>query len=167
MCFFQSEKVELEGECRATNEQLAVREAEVEQIPVLRNELEKLQVRISERNIDSPEVFSPSLPPSLPFPSIPLSLSLTLKTERSAMEEICRGNNDAMAVKEQEIAAKQRALSEAEQRVGSLAEECATLKGKLEGNTEQILSLKADISVRIIVLWCTFFLIVSYHSLKC
>ena len=50
-----------------------------------------------------------------------------------------------MAVKEQEIAAKQRALSEAEQQVGSLAEECSALKGKLEGNTKQILSLQADI----------------------
>ena len=40
---FQSEKVELEGECRAKNEQLAVRD---EQIPVLRNELQKLRVRI-------------------------------------------------------------------------------------------------------------------------
>ena len=44
----QSEKVELERECRARNNQLAVREAEVEQIPVLRNELEKLRVRMSE-----------------------------------------------------------------------------------------------------------------------
>ena len=51
----------------------------------------------------------------------------------------------AMAMKEQEIAAKQRALSEAEQQVGSLAGECAALKGKLEGNTEQIFSLQADI----------------------
>ena len=62
---FQSEKVELEGECRAKDEQLAVREAEVEQIPVLRNELEKLRVRMSEILTCS------KLSPSLPFPSLP------------------------------------------------------------------------------------------------
>ena len=61
------------------------------------------------------------------------------------MEEICQGKDKAMAVKEREIRAKQRALSEAEQQVGSLAEECATLKGNLEGNTEKILSLQADV----------------------
>ena len=61
------------------------------------------------------------------------------------MEEVCQGKDEMVAVKEQEIAAKQRALSEAEQQVGSLAEECAALKSKLEGNTEQILSLQADI----------------------
>ena len=61
------------------------------------------------------------------------------------MEEVCQGKDEVVAVKEQEIAANQRALSEAEQQVGSLAEECAALKGKLEGNTEQILSLQADI----------------------
>ena len=42
----QSEMVELEGECRARNEPLAVREAEVEQIPIVRNELKKLRVRM-------------------------------------------------------------------------------------------------------------------------
>ena len=61
------------------------------------------------------------------------------------MEEVCQGKDEAMAVKEKEIAAKQRALSEVEQQVGSLTGECAALKGKLEGNTEQIFSLKADI----------------------
>ena len=50
-----------------------------------------------------------------------------------------------MAVKEQEIAAKQSALSEAEQQVGCLAEECTALKSKLEWNTEEIHSLQADI----------------------
>ena len=50
-----------------------------------------------------------------------------------------------MAVKEQEIAAKQRALSEAEQKVGCLAEECTALKGKLKGKKEKIRSLQADI----------------------
>ena len=51
------------------------------------------------------------------------------------------------AAKNQEIAAKQRALSEAEQQMRSLAENCASLKGKLEGNTEQILSLQAEIQI--------------------
>ena len=61
------------------------------------------------------------------------------------MEELCQGKDEVIAVKEQEIAVKQRGLSEAEQQVTSLAEECAALKGKLEGNTEQILSLRADV----------------------
>ena len=73
------------------------------------------------------------------------------------MEEVCQGKDEAMAVKEQEIAARQRALSEAEQQVGSLADECAALKGKLEGNTEQILSLQADIQVK--YMWCTFLIV--------
>ena len=63
------------------------------------------------------------------------------------MEEVCRGKDEVVTVKEQEIAAKQRALSEAERQVRSLAEECAALKGKLEGNTEQILSLQVDIQI--------------------
>ena len=41
----QTEKTELEGACRAKDELLAVREAENEQIPLLRKELEELQVR--------------------------------------------------------------------------------------------------------------------------
>ena len=56
---------------------------------------------------------------------------------------MCQGKDEVVAVKEQEIAAQQRALSEAEQRVNSLAEECAALKGRLEGHSEQILSLQA------------------------
>ena len=57
------------------------------------------------------------------------------------MEEVCQGKDEAMAGKEQEIATKQRAPSEVE----SLTGECAAPKGKLEGNTEQIRSLQADI----------------------
>ena len=70
---FQSEKVGLERECRAKDEQLAVREAEVEQIPALRNELEKLRVRMSE--ILTCSKLSPSLPrlPHLPHPLLSLS----------------------------------------------------------------------------------------------
>ena len=56
---------------------------------------------------------------------------------------MCQGKDEVVAVKEQEIAAQQRALSEAEQRVSSLAEECAALKGRLEGHSEQILNLQA------------------------
>ena len=43
--------------------------------------------------------------------------------------------DEVAAVKEQEISAQQKALSE--------AEECAALKGRLEGHSEQILSLQA------------------------
>ena len=53
------------------------------------------------------------------------------------------GKDEVAAVKEQEISAQQKALSEAEQRGSSLAEECAALKGRLEGHSEQILSLQA------------------------
>ena len=63
------------------------------------------------------------------------------------MEEVCQGKDEVVAVKEQVIAVKQRALSEAEQQVESLTENCADLKGKLEGNTEQILSLQAEIQI--------------------
>ena len=45
ICIVQTEKTELEGACRAKDELLAVREAENEQIPLLRKELEELQVR--------------------------------------------------------------------------------------------------------------------------
>ena len=58
------------------------------------------------------------------------------------MEEVCQGKDEMVAVKEQEIAAKQRTLSEVEQQVGSLTDECAALKGELEG---RILSLQEDI----------------------
>ena len=75
------------------------------------------------------------------------------------MEEVCQGKDEMVAVKEQEIAAKQRALSEAEQLVESLTENCAALKGKLEGNKEQILSLKADIHT--LQVTCTMFLSLS------
>ena len=57
---------------------------------------------------------------------------------------MCQGKDEMMAVKEQEIAVQQRALSDERQRVSSLAEECAALKGRLEGQSEQILSLQVD-----------------------
>ena len=42
----QIEKVELEGKCRAKDKQLAVRKREIEQISMLRNELEELRVSL-------------------------------------------------------------------------------------------------------------------------
>ena len=50
-----------------------------------------------------------------------------------------------LAAKEQEIAAKEKALSDERQRVSSLIDECATLKGKLEGNKEKIESLQVHV----------------------
>ena len=52
--------------------------------------------------------------------------SLSLQSEKS---EVCRGKDEVVTVKEQEIATKQRALLE---QVGYLAEECANKKGKPE-----------------------------------
>ena len=93
----------------------------------------------------------------------PFPLPHLLQTEKSGMEEVCQGKDEVIAVKEQEIVVKKRALSEAEQRVGSLAEECAALKGKLEGNMEQILSLQADLqTLQVTCTTETVFLLVSY-----
>ena len=64
---------------------------------------------------------------------------------RQALEEVCKGKDEVLAAKEQEIAAKERALSNERQRVSSLADECATLKGRLEGKTEEIKSLQAHV----------------------
>ena len=67
---------------------------------------------------------------------------------------MCQGKDEVVAVKEQEIAAQQRALSETEQRVSSQAEECAALKGRLEGHSEQILSLQVDNrTLRVLIAW--------------
>ena len=68
----------------------------------------------------------------------------TPQVSRRGLEEVCQGKDEVVAVKEQEIAAQQKALSETEQRVSSLAEECAALKGRLEGHSEQMLSLQVD-----------------------
>lgn len=128
----------MEVECRAKDKQLAAREAEMERIAVLRNELERLRVRMSEMSTRCFCSLTPLLPPSLPP-------YLLLQTEMSGVKEVCQGKDEVIVVKEQEIAVKQRGLSEAEQQVESLAEECAALKGRLEGKTEQILSLRADV----------------------
>ena len=68
---------------------------------------------------------------------------LPVQVERSGLEEVCKGKDEVLAAKEQEIAAKERALSDERQRVSSLTDECATLKGRLEGKTEKIQSLQA------------------------
>ena len=74
MCFvFQSEKVGLEGECRAKDLQLAVREAEVKQIPALKNELEKLRVRISKIIDLFKVIFLPPLPQLPRSPPSPIT----------------------------------------------------------------------------------------------
>ena len=58
---------------------------------------------------------------------------------------MCRGKDKVLAAKELEIEATEKALSEEKQRVSSLDEECAALKGGLEGKTEEIGSLQATI----------------------
>ena len=68
-----------------------------------------------------------------------------VQAEKSGQEEVCKGKDEVVAVKEQEIAAKERALSDERQRVSSLTDECATLKGRLEGKTEEIESLQAHV----------------------
>ena len=68
-----------------------------------------------------------------------------MQVERSVLEGVCKGKDEVLAAKEQEIAAKERALSHERQRVSSLANECATLKGRLEGKTEEIGSLQAHV----------------------
>ena len=68
-----------------------------------------------------------------------------MQVAKSGLEEVCKGKDEVLAAKEQEIAAKERALSDERQRVSSLADECATLKGRLEGKTEEIESLQAHI----------------------
>ena len=58
-------------------------------------------------------------------------------------------SHEVVAVKDQEIAVQERALSKAEQRVKSLAKECEALKGRLEGCTEQILRMQVDNTLRV------------------
>ena len=69
--------------------------------------------------------------------------SVHVQEEQSGLEEVCRGKDEVLAAKEREIVATEIALSEEKQRVSSLDEECAALKGRLEGKTEEIRSLQA------------------------
>ena len=62
------------------------------------------------------------------------------------MEEVRKEKDAVIAVKDQENVALQRALSDERQRVSSLNEECATLRGSLEGKTEEVHSLQAHIT---------------------
>ena len=66
-----------------------------------------------------------------------------MQVEKSALEEVCKGKDEVLAAKEHEIAARERAVSDERQRVNSLTDECATLKGVLEGKAEEIGSLQA------------------------
>ena len=70
---------------------------------------------------------------------------IPVQVDRSGLEEVCKGKDEVLAAKEQEVAAKERALSDERQRVSSLADECAALKGRLEGKTEEIESLQAHV----------------------
>ena len=58
---------------------------------------------------------------------------------------MCKGKEEVIAANEEEIACLQKALSDERWRVSSLNEECATLKGSLEGKTEEVLSLQAHV----------------------
>ena len=68
-----------------------------------------------------------------------------MQEERLGLEEVCKGKDEVLAAKEEEILAKERALSDERQRVSSLTDECATLKGRLEGKAEEIASLQAHV----------------------
>lgn len=68
-----------------------------------------------------------------------------MQVEKSRLERMCKWKNEVITAKEQEIAAIKRALSHEWQRVSLLTNECATLKGRLEGTTETFESLQAHI----------------------
>lgn len=63
--------------------------------------------------------------------------------EKSGLEEECKAKNEMIAVKQQEITAKETALSKQMRRVNSMIDECAKLKGQQPGRTEKIRSLSA------------------------
>ena len=79
------------------------------------------------------------------IPSPLCEFNLPVQVRWSGLEEVCKGKDEVLAAKEQEVAAKERALSDERQRVSSLADECAALKGRLEGKTEEIESLQAHV----------------------
>ena len=71
---------------------------------------------------------------------------------KSRLEKVCKEKDEVLA-------AMERALSDGRKQVSSLINECATLKGKLEGKTEEIESLKTRnraLQVKQIVL-CAYF----------
>ena len=61
--------------------------------------------------------------------------TLPVQVDKSGLEEVCKEKDEVLS-------AKERALSDERQRVSSLSDECAILKGKLEGKTEEIESLQ-------------------------
>ena len=57
---------------------------------------------------------------------------------------MCEGKDVMIAAKDQEIAAQQKIISDETKNVKSLADECASLKGSLEGKAEKINILEAQ-----------------------
>ena len=68
-----------------------------------------------------------------------------LQEEKWSLEEVCRGRDELVTLKDKEIATTQRALLDTQEILKCLTEESASLKGKLEGNSEQIQSLEIDV----------------------
>ena len=71
---------------------------------------------------------------------------LYLQVKSSGLKKMCDGKDAAVAATKRENVALQRALFDERQRVSSLNEKCATLKGSLEGKTEEFQSLQAHIT---------------------
>lgn len=57
---------------------------------------------------------------------------------------MCEGKDEVLAAQEEEILTKEKALSDERQRVRSLTVQSATMKGWLEGKTEEIESLRTQ-----------------------
>ena len=64
--------------------------------------------------------------------------AISTQVERSGLKEVYKRKDEVLA-------AAERALLSERQRVSSLTDECATLKGKLEGKAEEIGSLQTRI----------------------
>ena len=84
--------------------------------------------------------------------------TLPMQMKLSGLEEVCKGKDEILAAKQQEITGNKRALSDERQRMSSLIDECATLKGKLHGKTEEITSLRAhnrslEEHVKVVEVW--------------
>ena len=114
----------------------------IEQLPLLKSELEQvsknfyLLLRIV---ISYYYTFS--------LHNIYIIIQIYIKT--AELKVACKEKDAVIAVKDQENVALQRALSDERQRVSSLNEECATLKGSLEGKTEEVQTLQAHNQVAI------------------
>ena len=90
--------------------------------------------------------------------------AIFVQKESAGLKQVCRGKDAEIAANEQEIAAKEKALSDERRRVSSLNDECASLKGSLEGKTEEVQSLQAHITtlqvLKKMYYTCTFY----FHS---